>query len=144
MTAKTAKRIISAACLWGIFSTFANLLSSLSLIFADGRVPFNPGVTIPYNPAYQVFNTIFVACLVYGIYRQCVPCAGLLILNTVLRTGYIWGTTERLVLLPLLISVGLYVWAIKAMLVLRSQNGKQDQEIPQQVDAPDHYSAGAP
>ncbi|MFA5865927.1 MAG: hypothetical protein WC975_14740 [Phycisphaerae bacterium] len=119
MDKKQATLAINVACLWGLFMILANLTCLLLLLTQKGRVPLNPGVTIPWNPVYQLANMLLVAALVYGLFRRSLLCAVLLIVNGLGRTTYILLVTGRLVGLTLLVSIVLIAWAIQGILTLR-------------------------
>jgi len=119
MDSKKAVLSINVATVWGIFGVAINLLCSYLLFFEGGRVPLNPGVLIPYHPVYQLANTFLAAALVYGVYRRCLPCAIILIVNIVLRAAYITATTGRLIIFLPIVSIAIYSWAICGMLALK-------------------------
>ena len=116
---KQAVLSINVATVWGIIGVAIGLLCSYPLFFHGGKVPPNPGVLIRYHPVYQLANTFLTAALVYGVYRRCLPCAIILIVNIVLHTAYINATTGRLIIFLPIVSIAIYSWAICGMLTLK-------------------------
>lgn len=110
METRQAQQAVTVAVAWGMAMLGCNVLCTLLLFFADGRVPLNPGVHIPWNPFYQLGNTLLSAALVFGLYKRSLLCPVVLILITVGRTVYLLMITGRLTLLLLpVISVVLYI-----------------------------------
>jgi hypothetical protein len=121
MEIKQAHRAVRVAIAWGMVMLACNLLSTLLLFFYGGRVPLNPGVHIPWNPFYQLGNTVLEAVLLFGLYKRNLWCPVIFIINSVARTAYVIIAMGYLTFLPTIISIVLYVWAIQGIISLRQQ-----------------------
>jgi hypothetical protein len=64
---------------------------------------------------YQLANTVLVTVMVYGIYRRWLPCAVILIANTIGRAVYVFIATGYFVIFMPVISVMIYGLAAVAM-----------------------------
>ena len=112
MDIKQANRAVTFATIWGVIMCAFGLISTIVIFTQGGKVPLNPGVQIPWNPFYQFINTLFVAALVFGLYKKNLLCAIILVVNLVARNVYIIIATERIFVFLPTISIVLYVWAI--------------------------------
>ena len=121
MDMKQTNRAVTVATIWGAIMAVFSLLSAVWLLTQGGDVPFNPGVQIPWNPFYQIGNTVLVAILVFGLYKKSLFCAVVLIVNTVARTAYIIIATGHIMLFLPIISIALYVWAVCGIISLKQQ-----------------------
>jgi hypothetical protein len=122
MEIKQARRAVRVAIAWGMVVLAGNLFSTLLLFFSGGRVPLNPGVHIPWNPFYQLGNTVLEAVLLFGLYKRNLWCPVISILNGIARTAYVILATGYFIFLPIIISIVLYVWAIQGIISLRREH----------------------
>jgi hypothetical protein len=131
MEIKQAHRAVRVAIAWGMVVLAGNLLSTLLLFFYGGRVPLNPGVHIPWNPFYQLGNTVLAAVLLFGLYKRNLWCPVISILNGIARTAYVILATGYFIFLPTIITIVLYVWAIQGIISLRQQHTNTTAASPQ-------------
>lgn len=69
MEAKQAERAIRIACAPGAIAAVLSIVSAIVGIADEGSVPLNPGVKIPFSPAYQFMNAALVAGFAVLIYQ---------------------------------------------------------------------------
>ena len=130
MNMKQVKRIILIATIWGAIGVGFSLLSMVILFTQEGNVPLNPGLKIPWNPYYQLGNTLLCVFLVYGMYKKNLLCVVALLANVVLRTAYILIFTNLIILFMPIVSVLLYFWAMLGIISLHKQSTNQNTANP--------------